>query len=275
MKHSSLTRITPQKGWATVRVKDLVEYRDLMLFLAWRDVSSRYRQTALGIGWAILQPLIMMVIFSAIFGRLAKLPSDGLQYPVFSYAAMLPWQFFATAFTASTTSLWGNASLLTKIYFPRLVIPVASLLPAMLDFLLAFVILLCLTALYKIQMNWMVLTLPYFILLATITALGLGLWGSSLGVEYRDIRHTLPFILQCGLYASPVAYSTSLIPEHWRLVYALNPMVSVIEGFRWAILGTNLLTVPMTIISTATALTLLISGGFHFRQVERKFADLI
>ena len=271
----TVTIIEPSRGWIPLKVRELWEYRDLLLFLAWRDISVRYKQTILGAAWAIIQPLFSMIVFSVFFGGLARIPSDGLPYPIFSYAAMLPWQYFANAMMASSNSLVGSAHLLTKVYFPRLVIPLASVVPPAADFAIAFVVLLGMMAFYRIAPTWNVLWLPLFLLLALITALGVGLWLSAMNVQYRDIRYAVPFLVQFWMFASPVTYPSSLVPGGWRMLYGLNPMAGVIEGFRWALLGTNTAPGPMIAVSTLVALVLLVSGAFYFRHMEKTFADVV
>jgi len=270
-----IVTIRASSGWTSLRLRELWHYRELLLFLAWRDISVRYKQTVLGAAWAVIQPFFTMLVFSLFFGRLGKIPSDGLPYPVFAYAALLPWQYFATALAASTDSLVGNASLLTRVYFPRLVIPTASVLPAVLDFAIAFVVLLMMLFYYGIVPDWQILALPFLLLLVLILALGVGLWLSALNVRYRDIRYTIPFLTQFWLFSSPVAYPTSLIPEEWRLLYGLNPMVGVIEGFRWALLGTGTNPGPLVAVSILVSLILITSGAFYFRRMERAFADIV
>ena len=267
--------IEPSRGWVSLKLKELWEYRDLLLFLSWRDISVRYKQTVLGAAWAIIQPFFSMVVFSLFFGRLAKIPSDGVPYPIFSYAAMLPWQYFATATTSSSNSLVGSSNLLTKVYFPRLVVPLASVIPAMVDFAIAFVVLLGMMFYYHIVPTWNILWLPAFLLLALVTALGVGLWLSAMNVQYRDIRYAVPFLVQFWMFASPVTYPSSLVPAQWRALYGLNPMAGVIEGFRWALLGTETAPGPMMGVSVLAALALLISGAFYFRRMERTFADIV
>lgn len=270
-----VTIIRPSRGWVSLRLHELWEYRELVYFLAWRDISVRYKQTVLGAAWAIIQPFFTMIVFSLFFGRLAQVPSDGVPYPIFSYAGLLPWQFFATAIGNSSNSLVGSANLLSKVYFPRLAIPIASVIPALVDFVIAFVVLLGMMLFYGIAPTLNVVWLPLLLLLALVTALGVGLWLSALNVEYRDIRYTIPFITQFWMFASPVAYPSSMVPEQWRWLYALNPMVGVIEGFRWALLGTETAPGLMVIVSTLAALALLVSGAFYFRRMEKTFADVV
>jgi lipopolysaccharide transport system permease protein len=258
-----------------LKLRDLWQFRELVYFLAWRDISVRYKQTVLGAAWAIIQPFFTMVVFSLFFGRLAQVPSDGVPYPIFSYAALVPWQYFATSINNSSNSLVGNANLISKVYFPRLVIPVASILPALVDFAIAFVVLLGMILFYGIIPTWNIVWLPLLLLLALVTALGVGLWLSALNVEYRDIRYTIPFITQFWLFASPVAYPSSMVPEQWRWLYAINPMVGVIEGFRWALLGTDTAPGPIVAVSTLVALLLLVTGAFYFRRMEKTFADVV
>jgi lipopolysaccharide transport system permease protein len=268
-------RIEPSRGWVTLKLREIWEYRELLYFLIWRDIKVRYKQTALGATWAIIQPLMTMVVFSLFFGRLAKIPSDGVPYPIFSFAALVPWTFFANGLTASSNSIVGSSHLITKVYFPRLVAPLASVLPGVVDFALAFVILLGMMLFYGIVPGLAILWLPLFLLLALVTALGIGLWLSALNVEYRDVRFLVPFLTQIWLFATPIAYPSSLLPEPWRTIYGLNPMVGVVEGFRWALLGTNQAPGPMILVSTAAALLILVSGAFYFRRMERTFADIV
>jgi lipopolysaccharide transport system permease protein len=267
--------IEPSRGWTGLKLRELWEYRDLLFFLAWRDISVRYKQTILGAAWAIIQPFFSMVVFSLFFGRLAQIPSDGVPYPIFSYAAMLPWTYFANAMTNSSNSLVGSANLLTKVYFPRLVIPLASVIPPAIDFAIAFVVLLGMMAFYGIAPTWHVLWLPAFLLLALITALGVGLWLSAMNVQYRDVRYAVPFLVQFWMFASPVTYPSSIVPEAWRALYGLNPMAGVIEGFRWALLGTETSPGPLITVSVGAALVLLVSGAYYFRRMEKTFADVV
>jgi lipopolysaccharide transport system permease protein len=273
-KPPSVRIIQPSRGWTSLKLRELWGYRDLLFFLAWRDVSVRYKQTVLGAAWAIIQPLFTMIVFSLFFGRLAKIPSDGAPYPLFAFTALLPWQYFAAALIASGDSLIGNAHLFSKVYFPRLVIPMASVLPPAIDFVIAFGVLLIMMLFYGVTPAWNIVWLPFFLLLALITALGAGLWLSAMNVQYRDIRYAIPFLAQFWMFASPVAYPSSMVPEQWRPLYGLNPMAGVIEGFRWALLGTTP-PGPLIAVSFLTALTLLVSGMFYFRRMEKTFADVV
>jgi len=271
----SLLRIQPSTGWAPVRFEELWQYRELIYFLVWRDNKVRYKQTILGATWAIIQPFFIMVVFSLFFGKLGKIPSDGIPYPVFSYAALVPWTFFAGSLSKASDSLVGGANLIKKVYFPRLVMPISSVLSGTLDFVLAFIVLLGIMLFYGIVPTANVIWLPLLLLLALITALGIGLWLSALNVEFRDVRHVVPFFVQFWLFATPVAYPSSLLSEPWRTVYGLNPMAGVIEGFRWALLGTQTGPGPLIIVSSCVALLLLISGAFYFRRMEKTFADIV
>ncbi len=270
-----VTIIQPSRGWIPLDLRDLWEYRELLYFLTWRDIKVRYKQSLLGAAWAIIQPVTTMIIFSVIFGRLAGLPSDGVPYPVFAYTALLPWNLFAGALTRSTTSVVGSANLVQKVYFPRLVIPVASTLAVLVDFAIASVILVGLLLYYGFAPSLATLMLPVFTLLALTVALGVGLWLSALNAQYRDVGHAIPFVVQAWMYASPVAYAASLIPAQWQTLYALNPMVGVIEGFRWALLRTETAPGPMVLVSAAVAVALLVSGAFYFRRMEDTFADVV
>ncbi|MEM1177065.1 MAG: ABC transporter permease [Acidobacteriota bacterium] len=254
---------------------ELWQYRELLFFLTWRDIKVRYKQTVLGVLWAILQPLLTMVVFSLFFGGLAKIPSDGLPYPIFSFAALVPWTFFANALSQSSNSLVGSANLLRKIYFPRLVIPLSSVIAGAVDFILAFGVLLLMMAYFGIAPTINVVFLPLLLVLSTTTALGVGLWLSAMNVQFRDVRYTVPFATQLWLFATPIAYPSSLLAEKWQLVYSLNPMVGVVEGFRWALLGTETAPGPMIAVSALASLVLLVSGAFYFRRMERSFADLV
>jgi lipopolysaccharide transport system permease protein len=267
--------IQPSRGWVALRLRDLWEYRELLYFLVWRDVKVRYKQTVLGVAWAILQPFLTMVVFSVFFGRLAKVPSDGIPYPVFAYTALLPWQLFAHALTESANSLVENEKLITKVYFPRLVIPIAAVLAGLVDFAIAFMLLLVMMVYYGIVPTAAVLTLPLFLLLAIATALAVGLWLSALNVQYRDVRYTIPFLTQFWLFATPIAYPSSLVPEPWRALYGLNPMAGVVEGFRWALLGKAGGVGPLMIVSALAVGVLLFGGLVYFRRMEKTFADVV
>jgi lipopolysaccharide transport system permease protein len=268
-------RVQPSRGWAALRLAELWEYRELLYFLVWRDLKVRYKQTALGAAWAIIQPFMTMVVFNLFFGQLARVPSDGIPYPLFSYAALVPWTFFANGLSQSANSLVGSANLIQKVYFPRLAIPIASVLSGTLDFVLAFVVLLGMMLYYGVAPTLNILWLPALLLLALVTALGAGLWLSALNVEYRDVRHVIPFLTQFWLFASPIAYSSSLLDEPWRTLYGLNPMVGVVEGFRWALLGTQTRPGPVVLVSAAVAVLVLVAGLFYFRSMERTFADTV
>lgn len=267
--------IRPRKGYFQLELDELWQYRELLWFLVWRDILIRYKQTAIGISWAVLQPVVTMAIFAVIFGRLANIPSDGLPYPIFAFAALLPWNFFSQALSRSGTSLVGNSNLITKIYFPRLLIPIAASVSPLVDLLCSFVLLLGLMAFYGIVPGAAVLLLPVFMLLALLTSLAAGLWLSALNVRYRDVGHTIPFLVQVWMYASPVAYSVTMVPVKWRLLYSLNPMVGVIEGFRWALLGSRQPDFGVITVSAAVMLLLLVTGLLYFKQMEQSFADII
>jgi lipopolysaccharide transport system permease protein len=258
-----------------LNLKDLWEYRELLYFLVWRDIKVRYKQTALGAAWAILQPVLTMLVFTLFFGRLAKVPSDGIPYPVFAYTALLPWQLFLFALNESSNSLVGNQNLVTKVYFPRLVIPLSSLLAGLVDFAISFCVLVVLMVYYHITPTKAVVWLPAFLLFALATALSVGLWLSALNVRYRDVRYTTPFLTQFWMFATPIAYSSTLIPEPWRKWYGLNPMAGVVEGFRWALLGKSAGPGLMLWVSLAAVLLLLTGGLFYFRRMESTFADIV
>jgi lipopolysaccharide transport system permease protein len=267
--------IAPRRGWIAVNLPELWQYRELLFYLVWRDVKVRYKQTVLGGLWAILQPVVTMVVFSIFFGRLARMPSDGLPYPLFSYAALVPWTFFATGLSQSSNSLVSSANLLRKVYFPRLVLPIASVLAGLIDFSLTFLVLLGIMVSYGFIPTTGVVWIPAVMLLALTTSLGAGLWLSALNVQFRDVRYVIPFLVQSWMLATPIAYPSSLLPEFWRPFYALNPMVGVVEAFRWALLGADTAPGPMILVSSAAAVLLLISGAFIFRRMERTFADVI
>jgi lipopolysaccharide transport system permease protein len=256
--------------------QDLWRYRELFYFLAWRDILVRYKQTAFGIAWALIRPFLTMVVFTIVFGQLAKLPSQGAPYPILVFAGLLPWQFFSNSLSECSSSLVSNSNLISKVYFPRLIVPTSSVIVSLVDFMISGIILLGLMAWYNFIPDWRILTLPLFILIAFASSMGVGLWLSALTVEYRDFRFVVPFIVQFGLYISPVGFSSSVVPEQWRLIYSLNPMVGVIDGFRWAILGgESNLYLPGFCMSMLLVLLLLWSGIWYFRRMERKFADVI
>jgi len=267
--------IVPRRSWLHLELIDLWRFRELLYFLAWRDIKVRYKQTALGVVWVILQPVLTMLIFSLIFGRVAGLPSEDVPYPVFVFAGLVPWQLFAYALTQSSTSLVNDQHLVTKIYFPRLVIPVASVVAGLLDFLISLVVLLGLLLFYRIPLTWRVLTLPVFGFLALAAAIAVGLWLSALNVQYRDVRYALPFLTLFWMYATPIAYSSSLIPANLQWLYSLNPMVGVVEGFRWALLGVDNTPGIMVLISIVMISILSIGGVVYFKRMEEQFADVI
>ena len=272
----TVIRIQPSRGWISLGLSELWSCRELVYFLIWRDIKVRYKQTALGAAWAVIQPLFTMVIFSVFFGRLAHVPSDGVPYPIFSFAGLVPWTFFANGLTHASTSLVESANLLKKVYFPRLAIPIAVVLSILVDFGLAFLMLLAMMFAYHRYPTVNVVWLPAFLLLAITTALGVGLWISALNVKYRDFRYIVPFLAQAWFYITPVVYPSSLLSKPWeRTLYGVNPMVGVVEGFRWALLGVNAPPAAMTFVSAAAALALLIGGAFYFRRMEKGFADLV
>lgn len=266
--------IQPSRGWEGLGIRELWRYRELVYFLTWRDVKVRYKQTLLGAAWAILQPVLTMLIFSVIFGELARLPSEGIPYPIFTYTALLPWQLFAFALANSSNSLVGSQNLVSKVYFPRLIIPIASVLPALVDFIISFGVLGGMLIYYQIPVTPRIFALPLFLGLALATALAVGIWLSALNVEYRDVRYVVPFLTLFWQYATPVAYSSTLIPEKWRLLYGLNPMAGVVEGFRWALLGKGGIQ-DLLGISVGIVVLLLITGLGYFRRMEASFADVI
>lgn len=267
--------IEPSKSWLKLPLKDLWRYRELLYFLTWRDIKIRYKQTALGAAWAILQPLLTMVVFTIVFGNFGNIPSDGIPYPIFSFAGLLPWQYFQQSLTVSSNSLINNANMITKVYFPRLIIPFSAVLSGLVDFAIAFAILLIMMVYYKVQPTIGILLLPVFLLLAMFTAAGVSLWLSALNVKYRDVRYVVPFLTQFWLYASPVAYPSSMLEDPLLItLYGLNPMTGVIEGFRWALLGTNP-PGPMILLSALISILLVVSGLIYFNRTEKTFADVI
>jgi lipopolysaccharide transport system permease protein len=275
--------LRPTRGWTTLNLRDLWRYRELTYFLIWRDVKVRYKQTLLGASWAILQPFMAMVVFSIFFGGLAKMPSDGVPYPIFSYTGLLPWTLFAKAINDAGRSMVSNRTMITKIYFPRMVIPLASVLSGLVDFCLAFLVLIGMmiyynfapNSTYQVVLTPAIFTLPLFLLLALVTSLGVGLWFAALNVNYRDINYILPFITQLWLFVTPVVYPSSMLSEKWQLIYSLNPMAGVVNGFRWALLGTDTGVTGSILISTTISIVILITGLFYFRRMERTFADMI
>lgn len=274
-ENSQVIRIAPSKGWVALQLKELWAYRELLYFMIWRDVKVRYKQTALGAAWAIIQPVFTMIVFSLFFGRLGKIPSDGIPYPIFCYAALVPWTFFSQGLSQASNSLVGSGNLIKKVYFPRLSVPISAVLSGLIDFALAFIVLFGMMLYYGILPTVNVIWLPLLILLTLITSLGVSLWLSALNVQFRDVRHAIPFLTQLWLFATPIAYPSSLLSEPWRTLYSINPMAGVVEGFRWALLGTETAPGPMMIVSTLTALALLVSGTFYFRRLEKTFADVV
>jgi len=267
--------IEPGKG-ARQYWRDVWRFRELFYFLAWRDVLVRYKQTVIGVAWSIIRPFMTMVVFSVVFGNLAKLPSNGVPYPILVYTAMLPWQFFASSLSESSNSLIANANMLSKVYFPRLVVPTSSVIVSLVDFFISGLILVVLMVWYQFVPGWRIFAMPIFLLLALVASLGFGLLLSALNVKYRDFRYIVPFIVQFGLYISPVGFSSTVVPEKWRLIYSLNPMVGVIDGFRWAILGGQIeFYWPGFILSSLLTLIVFSVGVSYFRKTERTFADVI
>jgi len=273
--HPTPMFIRPASGWVAINLIELWEYRELLYFLTWRDIKVRYKQTVLGAAWAVIQPFGMMLVFTVFFGRLVGVPSDGLPYPIFAYTALLPWQLFSRALTDASTSLVINERLITKVYFPRLLIPLSAVLASLVDFAIAFVLLLGMMVFYGIVPTGSVLMLPLFVLLALMTALGIGFWLSALNAQYRDVRYTLPFLTQFWLFATPVVYPSSLVPEQWRLLYGLNPMTGVVEGFRWALLGKTGVPDVMLAVSAIAVLATFIGGLYYFSRVEETLADVV
>ena len=268
-------QLKPSGGLVSLKLQDLWIYRELLFFLTWRDIKVRYKQTVLGAAWAIIQPFFTMVVFSLFFGRLAQIPSDGIPYPIFSYAALVPWTFFANGLNQSSNSLVLNANLIKKVYFPRLVIPISTVFSGIVDFVLAFIVLLGMMLYFGIFPTKNVIWLPFFLLLAFVTSLGVGLWFSAMNVQFRDVRYAVPFIVNFWMFATPIAYPSSLLEEPWRTLYGINPMVGVIEGFRWALLGTDTQPGPIIFVSAIMAFLILMSGMYYFRKMETTFADVV
>jgi lipopolysaccharide transport system permease protein len=275
VRQAPVVRIRASGGWRSLDLRDLWAYRELLYFLVWRDIKVRYKQTVLGAAWAILQPFATMVVFSLFFGKLAGVPSEGLPYPIFSYAALVPWTFFAQGVSQSANSVVSSQNLITKVYCPRLAIPLATVLAGVVDFVLAFVVLLGMMAYYGIAPTSNVVFLPLFLLLAFVTATGAGLWLSALNVRYRDVRYVVPFLTQIWLLLTPIAYPSTLLPGAWRTLYGINPMAGVADGFRWALLGSGSAPGPMLAVSSVAAVVLLVSGALYFRRLERNFADIV
>jgi len=277
VKHEpSTVFIRPSTGLAALNLRDVWAYRELVWFMVWRDVKVRYKQTLLGMLWAVIQPVLTMIVFTFLFGRVAKVPTDGIPYPIFSYTALLPWGLFVTALNQGSRSLVAHNNMITKIYFPRLILPLSSVLAGLVDFAIAFLVLIVLMIIYGTRPAWsMIWTLPLFLVLAILTALGVALWLSAFNVRYRDVNHALPFIGQIWFFLTPVAYSASVVSEQWRLIYSLNPMAGVVNGFRWGLLGAG--TGPDTAlwISIVISFVILVTGLFYFRSMERTFADTI
>jgi len=275
VKKPPALRIQATKGWTSLKIKELWEYRELLGIFVWRDLKVRYRQTVIGVLWAIIQPVLTMVLFSVFFGSLAKVPSDNFPYPIFSFAALVPWTFFSNSINLASNSIVNSAEMIKKIYFPRLTMPIASMLAGLVDFFLAFIILIGLMLYYGFLPNKNIIWFPFFLCLAMMTSLGVSLWLSAMNVQFRDVRYMIPFITQAWLYATPVAYPSSLLAEPWHTFYGINPMVGVIEGFRWALLGTNVAPWSTVFVSFIVSLVILISGAYYFRRMEKMFADVI
>lgn len=267
--------IEPARNWVNINFSEIWNSRELIYFLVWREIKVRYQQTLLGAAWAILQPVFTMLIFSLFFGRLAKIPSEGVPYSLFVFTALVPWMFFANGLSQSSNSIVNSTALITKVYFPRLVIPIASVLAGLVDFCLAFLLLIGMLVFYSVRLTPHVFYLPLFLLLALVICLGTGLWMSALNVAYRDIRYVIPFLTQLWMFATPIAYPSTLLGEQWRTIYAINPMVGVVEGFRWALLNTKTSPGPMVAVSSIVALVLLTSGAYYFRHTEKTFADIV
>ena len=268
-------RITPPGRWWVIPFGELWNYRELIYFFVWRDIKVRYKQTAIGAAWAVLQPFLTMLIFSLFFGRLAHIPSEGLPYPIFYYSALLPWMYFAAALVNSTNTIVENQRLVTKVYFPRLALPLSAVLSGLVDFGISFLMFVAMMFYYRMEPGWHLLMLPIFLLLAVLTALGVGLWLSALNAIYRDVRYVVPFLIQFWMFASPVAYPSSLVPTKWRWLYGLNPMAGVIEGFRWALAGRGTPPGRLIVVSTIAVLALLLSGMAYFQKMETTMADVV
>ena len=273
--NTPVIRIEPSKGWVSLKLKEVWEYRELLYFLIWRDTKVKYKQTVLGIGWAIIQPFFTMVVFSIFFGKLAKIPSDGIPYPIFAYAGLVPWTFFSNSLSKGSNSLVSSSNLIKKIYFPRLIIPVSSVLSGLVDFILAFLVLIGMMFYFDLLPGLRIIWLPLFLSLSLFTSLAVSLWLSAMNVQFRDVQYITPFLTQFWLFATPIAYPSSLLSEPWRTIYGLNPMAGVVEGFRWALLNTDTAPGPMIIVSSFVTMLLLISGALYFRRLEKSFADVV
>ena len=269
------TLIQPAAGWVPLGLGELWEYRELLYFFIWRNIKVRYKQTVLGGAWAIIQPFLTMIVFSIFFGRLAGIPSEGVPYPIFAYTALVPWTFFANALSQASNSLLEHERMITKIYFPRLLLPLSAVLSGLIDFAISFSILIGMLLWYRLTPTIGLLLVPFFILTATLTALGVGLWLSALNVQYRDVRYVIPFLVQFWLFSTPIAYPSSLVPQQWQFLYGLNPMAGVVEGFRWALLGTASISPQLIVASLLTMFVVLISGLYYFRKMEETFADVV
>jgi lipopolysaccharide transport system permease protein len=268
-------RIEPSRGWVSLKLRELWAYRELIYFLVWRDIKVRYKQTVLGAAWAVIQPFFTMVVFSVFFGRLAKIPSDGIPYPIFSFAALVPWTFFANGMSKASNSLVISSNLIKKVYFPRLSIPLAAVLSGVIDFLLSFFVLVAMMKYYNFTPTWNVIWLPFLLALSFVIALGVALWLSAMNVQFRDVQYIIPFLTQFWMFATPIAYPSSLLSEPWRTLYGINPMVGVVEGFRWALLGTNTAPGPIIFVSVLVTALLVVGGAFYFRRMEKTFADVV
>lgn len=272
---TSILRIEPSHGWVAIKIRELWHSRELLYFLTLRDIKIRYKQTALGIGWAVLQPLLTMLIFTVIFGRIAKMPSDGVSYPVFALSGLVPWTFFAYGLTQASNSMVASANMVKKVYFPRLTIPLSTVLSGLVDLVFAFLLLLVLMFIKNVTPTANIIWIPLFVLLAFATSLGVGLWFAALNVRYRDVRYLVPFIVQFWMYATPIAYPSSVLKSEWRIVFALNPMTGVVEGFRWALVGSNWRPGPELALSATVAVMVLVTGALYFKRMERTFADVV
>lgn len=267
--------LEPPHGWFDLRLNDIWEFRELLYFLVWRDIKVRYQQTLLGAAWAVIQPVASMIIFSFIFGRLAKLPSNGIPYPIFSFVALLPWQLFSRALSDASGSLVNNQQFITKIYFPRIFLPAASVISGLLDFVISLLALFIMMLYYKIPFSWHILLLPILVIFVLVTSMAVAVWLAAVNVKYRDVKYVLPFLMQAWLYATPVAYSSVLIPENWRVLYGLNPMAGVVEGFRWALLGQQSPFGPLILVSVLIVIPLFVGGVMYFQRMELTFSDFI